>query len=69
MEREQIQKIIKEKGFTQKQIAVMAGIKPKKWAAQIFCDMVAGRRKGFKWQAKINELLGIDVFDDDGHKN
>ena len=69
MERIEIQKIIKEKGFNQKQIALIAGIKPKKWAAQIFSDMVAGRRKGYKWRPKIIEILGIDIFADDGHGN
>jgi hypothetical protein len=69
MERREIQKIIQEKGLTQKGIAIMAGIKPKKWAAQIFSDMVAGRRKGYKWRPKIIEILGVDIFSDDGHKN
>jgi len=69
MERTQIQKIIRKSGLTQKGIAIMAGIKPRKWAAQIFSDMVAGRRKGYKWRPKIIEILGIDIFSGDGHKN
>ena len=69
MEKQTIQKIIYGSGLTQKEVALLAGIKPRKWAAQIFCDMVAGRRKGYKWRPKIIEILGIDIFADGGHKN
>jgi len=64
MERIAIQTIIKEKGFTQKEVALQAGIRPRRYACQIFCDMIAGRRRGYRWRPRIEAVLGVDhLFD------
>jgi hypothetical protein len=51
--------MIKEKGFNQADLARFAGIRPRKFAAQILCDMLAGRRRGEQWRAGVARVLGI----------
>lgn len=59
MDRKEIQNQIRSKGFTQTQVARLAGIRPARWRCQILCDILAGRRPGYEWRPKIAEVLGV----------